>query len=283
MEPRGNLDIMGNISSVLKELNISPSKARGQNFLNSADATRLIESSNLSPNLPVVEIGPGLGVMTEVLLRRGFQVYAVEIEQKFVDHLKKIFSSFGERCRIIKSDFRELNLLSICSNKCQVVSNVPYVFSSEMILWLLENREHISKSSLLLQREFSERIAGVPKTKQYGSLSIHVQAFAEVSMGLVLQGSVFHPPATVESRQLFLKFYENNSPFEIADERSLEKVVRASFAMRRKKLSTCLEKAGLVSSKSQAEEILLGMNFTLNVRAEELSVGDFVNLTRLLI
>lgn len=274
---------MGNISSVLRELNISPSKAKGQNFLNLADATRLIESSNLSLELPVIEVGPGLGVMTEVLLRRGFQVYAVEVESKFVDYLKKIFSSFGEKFQIIRSDFRELTLSSVCPTKCQVVSNVPYVFSSEMILWLLENRENVFKSSLLLQREFSERIAGVPRTKQYGSLSIHVQAFAEVSMGLMLQGSVFFPPATVESRQLFLKFYDNNSPYEIADEQALEKVVRSSFAMRRKKLSTCLEKAGLVGSKSEAEDILLSMNFALNVRAEELSVGDFVNLTKLLV
>ncbi len=274
---------MGNISSVLKELKISPSKAKGQNFLNLADATRLIESSNLSLDLPVLEVGPGLGVMTEVLLRRGFKVYAVEVESKFVDYLAKTYRNFGDKFEVIRSDFRELELINICPTKCQVVSNVPYVFSSEMILWLLEHREYVSKASLLLQREFSERIAGVPKTKQYGSLSIHVQAFAEVYMGLILQGSVFHPPATVESRQLFLKFYDNNSPYEIADEKALEKVVRSSFAMRRKKLSTCLEKAGLVSCKSAAEDILLGMNFSPNVRAEELSVGDFVTLTRLLV
>ncbi len=273
---------MGNINNILRSINITPSKSKGQNFLNLADATRLIDSSNLNKEIPVLEIGPGLGVMTEVLLRRGFNVSAVEVESKFVEYLRREYLSFGDSFKVIHSDFREVKLAEFGGTQWQVVSNVPYVFSSELLLWLLENRINVSKSSLLLQREFSERIAGVPATKQYGSLSVHVQAFGEVSLGLILEGSVFFPPATVQSRQLHLNFYTDNSPYGEIDEDFMERVVRASFAMRRKKLTSCLEKAGLVDSKAVAEELLVKMNYTASVRAEELSVADFVTLSKVL-
>lgn len=270
---------MGKISDILSELKVSPSKAKGQNFLNTADASRLIDAAPLIKEIPVVEIGPGLGVMTEVLLERGYKVHAIEIERKFGDYLISHFSGFNDQFNLIRSDFREINIESLGFSTCQVISNVPYVLSSEMMLWLLDNQEFIEGASLLLQREFAERIAGTPKTKVYGSLSVHVQAYSEVSLGLILQGSVFYPPATVESRQLQIKFYKDKSPYVIPDRHAFEKVVRASFAMRRKKLSSCLDKAKLGIDKIKATEILEKMGLSENVRAEELSVQQFVDLS----
>lgn len=273
---------MGKISEILHEIGIVPSKGKGQNFLNLADATRLVDAAQISLDYPVIEVGPGLGVMTEVLLRKGHKVYAIEIEKKFGDYLENLFKSYKDKFVLIRSDFRKVNLKDLNLTLCQVVSNVPYVLSSEMMLWMLDNMQYILSASLLLQREFAERIAGVPKTKVYGSLSVHVQAYAEVSTGLVLQGSVFHPPASVESRQLQLKFFRENSPYQIPNREHFERVVRSAFAMRRKKLSSCLEKGDLGLTKIEAQALLTQMGLGENVRAEELSVEQFVNLSNLI-
>lgn len=273
---------MKSSKQVLSDLNLRPSKAKGQNFLNKQDSLRLVSAADLDLDTEIIEIGPGLGAITEILLEQGYVVRAIEVDEKLIDYLRNKFLKFGDRFSLIQSDFRVVLLNNLVSKKVNVFSNVPYVFSSEMVLWLIRNREYVSKCSLLLQREFSERISGKPKTKQYGSLSVHIQAFAEARMGLVLPGTAFYPPASVESMQLHIDFNRPMRESEGIDVDWFEQVVRASFSMRRKKLISCLSAKGIVDTKEEAIQCLENLGLSLNSRAEELSVKQFIALSEML-
>ncbi|HMO17513.1 MAG TPA: 16S rRNA (adenine(1518)-N(6)/adenine(1519)-N(6))-dimethyltransferase RsmA [Oligoflexia bacterium] len=282
---------MGWVKQTLDELDVKPSKNRGQNFLNSHnDSALLVCEAGIENDEVVIEIGPGLGSMTEVFIENGIPVVAVEIENKFVRFLENKFNSRSDLIKILNLDFRDILFSkNLCPDavlgkskiKYRLVSNVPYVLSSEVVLWLIKNRSKFSGASILVQREFAERINASPHTKAYGSLSVLCQLYAFTRLGVKISGDQFHPKAGVESQQIHFSF---PGPFEgeIDNQPLFEKIVRASFSMRRKMLVNNLLSLDLVKSKIECQRILESISLSTKVRAEDLSVEQFIKLYNIL-
>lgn len=264
----------------LHTLGVTPSKRRGQNFLqNPAIADQIASFAEIRPGETVVEIGAGLGALTEMLLPYAANLWIVEIERELCTHLEKRFPEIPAD-RIVCADVRQQplsTLLPAASGKCVVVSNVPYSISSELTLWLFENRRQISRASLLLQREFAERLAAEPGSRAYGSLTVMRKCYAEAHLGAIVPGSEFFPPAEVDSRLVELRFYDEDLQKDIAPE-LFEHVVRAAFSQKRKTLLNCLTGAKLFSTKAETAEFLSKLGIDPGCRAEALEVDDFLRI-----
>lgn len=271
------------VREILSELGVRPTKRRGQNFLfESSAASKIVAFARLSKDNSVLEVGPGLGALTEHILSITEKYLFVEVEEKFSEYLIKTFDSLGEHnsyCgSILEASAKDLaERLGV--EKFRFVSNAPYSISTDILLWVINNRNSIKDASLLLQKQFAERIAASPGTKEYGSLTVLANAFAECSLGAVFPGSIFHPSADVESRLLKLTFLEKPRVL-IPNQAFFEKVVRAAFSHRRKTLLNSINSSPLPLSKEEVAEHLLNCNISSSRRAETLELEEFAALTR---
>ncbi len=265
----------------LAEIDVTPRKTRGQNFLTDVTvAERMVAFSGVGDGDRVLEIGPGLGSLTQCLMAQVGQLFVVEIQPQFIAHLKEIFSGAG-KLTFIESDILSLRLADITPTKLCVVANLPYSISTDVLLWLIRERAQLKGATLLLQREFAERLASPPGSRAYGSLSVALQLYAEASLGEVIAGDKFSPAVAVESR--FLKIAFRSQPqYEVTDAVWFERVVRAAFGQRRKTLLNSLLGSAVTklnkSSKNALAEKLLFVGIEPSRRAETLSVEEFVRL-----
>lgn len=269
--------------TVLANLDFSPRKSRGQNFLiNQRSAASIVRFAELKQGDRVLEIGPGLGKLTEELMQLGTALQLVEIEPRFCTHLEQSFPALAGQ--IICRDIRSLRLseLSLAyGEKIVVIGNIPYSISSDLIMWTFRERYAIRRAVFLLQREFAERIAAGPGSKRYGSLSVWRELYADASLGPTLSGASFYPAAKVDSRLLVMRFL--NSPrYALSSEEVFEKVLRAAFGTRRKMLINSLLHAGLFLEKNSAQAALAQLALAPSSRAEQLSTQQFVLLANYL-
>ena len=269
------------VKQILNDLEVVPSKRRGQNFLLNQDACRSIFNfAEIEQNAAVLEIGPGLGALTEQILERTKQIALVEIEQKFCEHLLITFSELNPELLFNKS-FVDIDLDLICkklsSTKINLLSNVPYSLSSELFLWIIENRKYFSSASLLLQREFAERLAASPGGREYGSLSVLCSAFTNASLGNIFSGQSFFPSADVESRLIRLEILPE-SKYKIDDFSVFEKVIRSAFSHRRKTIFNSLKSSQLGLSADQVKSCLEQAGFKPTDRAETFSAEQYAIL-----
>ena len=266
------------VCSLLKEMGIKPNKLRGQNFLfDNYSIEVILQFASVEPSDLVLEIGPGLGVLSETLNQSTDQYSFVEIESKFADALRKRLCLREEQ--VLCQDVRELELVSN-QQKYLIVSNVPYSISSEVILWCINQHVNISRACLLLQREFAERIAASPGERACGSLSVLRSIYAEARLGEIIPGDSFFPQARVESRLLELKFYDTPL-YPHINKLTFEKLVRALFSHRRKTILNSL--ADSKYSELSKEQLLARINAAevdFGLRAEALSLEQLVELHR---
>lgn len=254
------------IKQILRTLGIRPQKNRGQNFLHSSFlAEEIISFANLDFNKPILEIGPGLGILSEALHERAKGgLTFVELEGAFADRLKKLCPE----ARVIESDIRKIKLEDFFSEPVQIISNLPYSISSDVIFWILDQKEMIDSASLLLQQEFARRVGATPGNKSYGILSVQTQVYCETELGLSISGDSFYPSAEVESQ--VIKLIPLAEPrYKIADYQVFRDLVRTAFATRRKTLGNNLKKLNV-------DFDALGID--PKRRAETLSVEEFVRL-----
>lgn len=264
------------VKSRLSELKLRPLKSRGQNFIiDPAVPAAIVEFGRADQARQIVEIGPGLGALTELLSRYG-ELTVVEIEPKFCRDLERRFPGI----RVIEGDIRGVSF-SALGRDLVVFGNLPYAFSTEIIFHLIENASCIKRAVLLLQRQFAERLAAKPGGRDYGVLSISCQLWADIVLGPLISGRAFHPPAKVESRLVELVF--SGAPrYEIGDLSWFNMAVRAAFFRRRKKLINSLEAAGLFPRK-KIEEALEHAAIDGARRPETLSIEEYVRLASLLV
>ena len=265
---------MTRVKDTLRAMDVAPSKERGQNFVIDDSVINAIvgfgapqESDNL------VEIGPGLGALTKALSKFP-RLSLVEIEEKFCYELTRQFP----HAKVVNGDVREVALDQFGDNLV-VFGNLPYVFSTEIVFHLIAHAKIVKRAVLLLQREFGERLAAQPGGREYGRISIATQLWADVKLGPIIPGSMFHPPTAVESRVIELTFHEPR--FQISDMVWFEKVVKASFNQRRKKIHNSIASSGILD----AERIKLAFEdakFDSNRRAETFSIAEFVQLAEAL-
>lgn len=262
------------VKKILSQLGVRPSKGRGQNFLCDASSIeKIVDFAKVSSQEKVLEIGPGLGVMTAQLLERANEYSFVEVEEKFRNYLLEKFSLAPDKA--IERDIREVELEG---ESRLVVSNVPYSISSEVILWCIENRSHISRACLLLQREFAERIASEPGERSCGSLSVLRALYGKCRLGAVISGENFLPPAKVESRLLEIEFYREPL-FPEVNQENFERFVRASFSHRRKTVTNSLADSKVFGDdKAALKEKFESVGVDPGARAENLSLESYVKL-----
>ncbi len=255
----------------LRSLRVRPSKERGQNFLIRPDVVESIVSfGDAPPGVHIVEIGPGTGALTKYLAG-AHELTLVEIESSFCEHLAQQYP----HAKIINEDVRGVDFSGV-GDDLFVFGNIPYVFSTEIVLHLIASRASVRHAVLMVQREFAERLAAAPGGRTYGSISVAVQLWADVELGPIVPGSAFHPPTEVESRVMKLNILrEPRVP--VGDPAHFELVVRAAFSQRRKKLVN-----SLVSRGKWTKEVVLsaleGAGISPDVRPEQLGIGQFAAL-----
>ena len=267
---------MRSLQAELKALGLRPSKRRGQNFLVDAGVLqKIVAFAGIKEGDLVLEIGPGLGALTEKLLERTTNLIALELEEKLQKRLSVLFPDL----RCFNRDVLRTSPEEFFEKPCVVVSNVPYSISSDVILWLLKHQKFIERANLLLQREFVERLLAAPGTKSYGRLSVLTDVYCDKAGGPIIPGDAFFPRARVDSGLIELRFLEQPR-VEIADEEHFVAVVQAAFAHRRKNLVNCLQRAGYISSKEEGIKLLDSLSLSANIRGEALDVYQFANLAR---
>lgn len=261
------------VRSELGRVGIKPSRTRGQNFLTDPFVIEeIVAYGEPKPEEVVVEIGPGLGALTQHLTLAK-ELHLIEVESAFCERLAGKYPQVN----IICSDVREVDFAQFGAT-CVVFGNLPYSFSTDILFHLINYREFIGRAILMFQREFADRIVADSGNRSYGVLSIMVQTYCEVRPGLVVSGDRFSPPTQVESRVIELRPRVERL---VEEELSalFELVVRQSFKRRRKKLLNSISHGGLIT-KAQATEACQMCDIDSNRRPETLSVTEFISLTR---
>lgn len=241
-----------------------------------------MEFSAPEPGETVLEIGPGTGNLTEILAGCYHQVIAIEIDPDLIPILEKRFAAFPQ-VRVILADILNVDLRVLLSDylpaKSKVVANLPYYISSQVLFRLLGHHDLFSLAILMVQKEVGQRLYGRPKTKDYGSLTLLCQAFAEVSKMMILGPQCFVPRPKVDSSVVRFRF-RDTPKVAAADWPLFEQIVKGGFATRRKMLkNSLLQAAGLNFLGSDWEAMLGQLGLPLTVRGEELDLDDFLRLT----
>jgi 16S rRNA (adenine1518-N6/adenine1519-N6)-dimethyltransferase len=245
-----------------------PKKSLGQHFLTDRNIARKIVSALHAESCnSIVEIGPGTGVLTALLAeKKDIVTYFVEIDREAVDLLRESFPAIGDR--IIHGDFLGLDMDRIFRAPIAIIGNLPYNISSPVFFKILDNRNRVKEAVCMVQKEVAHRIASPPGSKDYGILSVLLQAFYTVDYLFTVSPGVFNPPPKVNSGVIRMVRRENgNLP---CDEEKFFRVVKTSFNQRRKMLRNSLQNQ---FNLCDAEDPLL------KKRPEQLSVSDFVALT----
>jgi len=278
--------IMITPKEILHQYGIKPNKKLGQSFLIDINViNRIVHAANISQEDIVVEIGAGIGVLTENIAKKAKRVIAVEIDRNLVEVLKDklgLYNNVEVYCGdILKFDFNSIS--ETHSSKIKIIGNVPYNISSPLIFRLLSFRPVISDFMLMLQKEIVQRLVSVPNNKIYGVPSVILQMFASAEIIFNVPSTCFYPQPKVESAMIKGTFREK--PFVyLQDEIFFTGLVKAAFAQRRKMLINNLKNAKSLEGLSDADlkEALDAAGIDGKRRGETLSVSEFGNLSNIL-
>ena len=271
---------------IIQHYGISPRKKLGQSFLLDQNIIKKIAAATrITKKDIVVEIGAGIGVLTESLAQESQKIIAVELDKNLVEVLKEKLVGY-DNVEIYSGDILEFDFISISKSydcKVKVVGNVPYNISSPLIFHLLSFRSVIDHFTLMLQKEVVQRLAAQPNNKSYGVPSVLLQMFASVEKIFDVPASCFYPRPKVESAVVRGAFL-NKPLMELADEAFFARLVKASFAQRRKMLINNLKNSKLLASieEGKIKELLASAGIDGKRRGETLSVIEFGKLSNLL-
>ena len=244
-------------------------KHLGQHFLKDQNIACKITESLLPVTKGVLEIGPGMGVLTRPLLKdTKFSVLAIDIDQESIDYLHEELPAHKEQ--IIYGDFLKSNIRNFYTEPFSIIGNLPYNISSQIFFRILENRDLIPQVVCMIQKEVAERIAAGPGSKTYGILSVLIQAWYKVEYLFTVSEHVFNPPPKVKSA--VIRMTRNETKELGCDEKLFKQVVKTTFNQRRKTLRNSI-KPILGKDCPLTEDILF------NKRPEQLSVAEFIDLT----
>ena len=247
-------------------------KSLGQHFLVDLDiAERIALSLSGHRQLPVLEVGPGMGVLTQFLLRQGLDLTVVELDRDSVAYLNTNFPQLAGR--IIEADFLKLDLKQIYGDRpfC-IIGNYPYNISSQILFKVLDYKDQVVCCSGMFQREVAQRVAAGPGSKTYGILSVLLQAYYDIEYLFEVDKSMFVPPPKVQSAVIRLK--RNSTKSINCDEKLFKNIVKTAFNQRRKQMRNSL--------KSVVENASILQNAIFEKRPEQLNVEDFIYLTNLI-
>ncbi|MBO5473243.1 MAG: 16S rRNA (adenine(1518)-N(6)/adenine(1519)-N(6))-dimethyltransferase RsmA [Lachnospiraceae bacterium] len=273
-----------NTAEIIQKYQFRFQKKFGQNFLVDGNILdKIIASAQLTKEDCVLEIGPGIGTMTQYLAEEAREVVAVEIDKNLIPILQDTLSAY-DNVTIINEDILKVDINRIArehngGRPVKVVANLPYYITTPIIMALFESRVPLQSITVMVQKEMADRMQVGPGTKDYGALSLAVQYYAEPEVITRVPASCFMPRPKVDSTVIRLTRYEK-PPVEAADEKYLFAVIRASFNQRRKTLANGLANAGnLGVDRSVVEETLAEMGLSSMVRGETLTLEQFAELS----
>lgn len=254
---------------------VRPKKNLGQHFLTDLNIAKAIaDTVDACPDIPVLEIGPGMGVLTQFLMEKDRLLKAVEIDAESVEWLNSHYPALREN--IIGDDFLRMDLSSLFDGRQFVLTgNYPYDISSQIFFKMLDNKELIPCCTGMIQREVAQRIASAPGNKSYGILSVLIQAWYDVEYLFTVNENVFNPPPKVKSA--VIRMTRNSTEKLGCDEALFKRIVKTVFGQRRKMLRVSLRQ--IMGDKVVAQEFW--QHECMTRRPEQLSVAEFVELTNL--
>lgn len=252
---------------------VTAKKHLGQHFLNDEQvAVNIVNALFQKSEVRVVlEIGPGMGVLTKYLLQKPVELHAIDVDRESIQYLKEHYPQLADR--LTEADFLKLDLSAIFKEEVAIIGNFPYNISSQIVFKILEYKEKIQVMTGMFQKEVAERICSGPGTKEYGILSVLTQAYYDCEYLFTVSEQVFTPPPKVKSGVMRMV---RKPQFPEVPEKMLFRVVKAGFNQRRKKLRNAL-------AQFQVSDAVLQEAGYADKRAEQLGVADFVKLTNLVI
>ncbi|MFA9378557.1 MAG: 16S rRNA (adenine(1518)-N(6)/adenine(1519)-N(6))-dimethyltransferase RsmA [Lachnotalea sp.] len=278
--PQNTIEILNKYKFVIQ-------KKFGQNFLIDTHVLdKIITSSNITKEDFVLEIGPGIGTMTQYLAEAAGKVIAVEIDKKLIPILEDTLSAY-DNVSIINADILELNIKELVDKEnagkpIKVIANLPYYITTPIIMGLFESHVPIDSITIMVQKEVADRMQAGPGTKNYGALSLAVQYYSEPYIVANVPPNCFMPRPNVGSAVIRLSGYKE-SPVDVIDEKLMFRLIRASFNQRRKTLVNGLNNASNINySKETIIESIESMGLSAKVRGEALVLSQFAELSNIL-
>ncbi len=269
----------------IKKYNFAFQKRFGQNFLIDGHVIeKIIKAADISKEDTLLEIGPGIGTMTQYLAEAAGKVYAVEIDKNLIPILADTLSAY-DNVTVVNEDILKLDIDELIKNdkgKLKVVANLPYYITTPIIMGLLENHIPAESITVMVQKEVAERMQAKPGSKDYGALSLAVQYYAEPYIAANVPPNCFMPRPNVGSAVIRLTRFLR-PPVAVKDEKLMFKLIRASFNQRRKTLQNGINNSPELSfTKEQVTEALRKLGINENIRGEALTLSEFAGLSDLL-
>jgi 16S rRNA (adenine1518-N6/adenine1519-N6)-dimethyltransferase len=271
--------------TLLKAWNLRARKELGQNFLiDPGTARRIVDYAAIETDDVVLDIGSGFGAMTIAAARLAREVIAVEKDRHLVPLLKaELLLQELSNVQILEADILKMDLSSLAGARSRplvVLGNLPYNISSQIVVRLVEARQHVDRAILMFQKELADRLCAGPGSKTYGRLSVILQYCADLTPLMQIGATQFHPRPKVDSAVLKIVF-KGHIDHSVSDERLFTRVVQAAFGQRRKNLRNALSSGLLPLDRTEVERLLDAAGIDHRRRAETLSVAAFVTLTNL--
>ncbi|GHU41330.1 ribosomal RNA small subunit methyltransferase A [Clostridia bacterium] len=279
-----NLATYNNTNAVLKKHNFHFRKKYGQNFLiDTHIIDKILQAAHVDKEDFVLEIGPGIGTLTQALCENAKTVLAVEIDKDLIPILEDTLQDY-DNLTLINQDVLKLNLMQVIQEQnngrpIKVVANLPYYITTPILMELLESKLPVESITVMVQTEVAQRIQIGPGSKEYGALSLAVQYYAEPRLITHVSPGCFLPKPNVGSAVLHLQIHDT-PPVSVADEQLMFRLIRASFQQRRKTLANSISNAeGLFISKEVTYRALKEMGLSESVRGEALGLVEFADLS----
>ncbi len=282
-----NLGNPTNTIEILKKYGFSFQKKFGQNFLiDNNILEKIVENAGVTKDDLVIEIGPGIGSLTQHLCEHAREVVAVEIDKKLIPILEDTLSEY-DNVSVINEDVLKVDVNKIVREKnagknVKVVANLPYYITTPIIMGLFESNLPLESITVMVQKEVAERMQVGPGTKDYGALSLAVQFYSKPKVVLNVPASCFMPKPNVDSAVIKLEKHKE-IPVEVTDAKKMFRIIRAAFNQRRKTLTNSIANAADLSySKDDVAKVLEEMGLSATIRGEALTLEQFAKLSDLL-
>lgn len=261
-------------------MHYKPKKRLGQNFLVDKNIQKkLVRACNFAPHDTVLEIGAGTGELTGLIAGQVSKIYALEIDKDLCANLKKLFDDYPN-VRIVSQDVLQFNFKKyFCGKKVKILGNIPYYISTPIIERLINFREVTDTVFITVQKEFAERVCAASGSKTYGSLSCFVQYYFKPQIIMQIKKNSFFPAPKVDSCFLRLEA-KKNLPLKKSGEKLFFRIVRQAFNQRRKTLRNSLKN---IIPPEKLQRFLASFNLDSNIRPEQLTIQDFINLVKTLL
>ncbi len=273
---------------LLNKYKLTANKNLGQNFLINDDVVnKIVESADLSDEDLVIEIGPGLGNLTEYLLEKAGKVIAIELDDRMLEILSDRFTLYNN-FEVIHEDVLKVDLNKIIEEsknkglkRAKIVANLPYYITTPIIMKLLEEKLDIESITVMVQKEVADRLIATPGDKLSGAITYCVYYYATSQNVTIVENNSFIPEPSVDSEVIKLTI-RKSSPVNLVNEEHFFKLIKASFMQRRKTLINALVNGNIVRDKNEAKDLFDKLELDYNTRGETLTIEEFASISNYL-